>query len=210
MPRFIGQTYHDFMVKLSKRQGISARMLEFLILTCSRSNEARGARWCEIDGDVWTVPAERMKARAEHRVPLAPQVFKIIVQVAGLDDDLLFPSRKRSRSGAGLKTSDQVFAALMRRMGVVGITTHGFRSTFRDWCRDNEIADRELAEMTLAHRVGNSVERAYARSDLIGRRFRLMEQWADFALSGIQPASTKKRARKRIKRHEKGPLAVDR
>ncbi|WP_411642606.1 tyrosine-type recombinase/integrase [Loktanella agnita] len=193
----------NFMEKLSRREGVSARLLEFLILTCSRSNEARGARWDEIDDHIWTVPPERMKARQEHRVPLSAPIDRILAGVAGLDDELIFPSIGKAKNGSSKKTSDQVFAALMKRMGVTGITTHGFRSTFRDWCRDNDMADRELAELVLAHKVGSAVERAYARSDLLERRTQLMDQWAEFALSKVKVFKVKKRPKKRITRVSK-------
>lgn len=168
----------EFMSDLRQREGISARCLEFLILTAARSGEARGARWEEIDGDVWTIPGERMKNGLPHRVPLVPAAKAILDGVKGLDDDLIFPSPSRSSKG-NRQLSDTVFAALYRRMKYENLTTHGFRSTFRDWCSERNTAPREVAEAALSHTVGDRVERAYARSDLFVRRRSLMERWAD-------------------------------
>lgn len=124
-----------FVRTLREREGISARTLEFIILTASRSGEARGARWSEIHGDVWTVPADRMKGGIAHRVPLSPEAVAVLDRVRGLDGDLVFPSRSRGAATEARRQSDTVFKALMKRMGHDdGLTTHGFRSTFRDWC----------------------------------------------------------------------------
>lgn len=171
-----------FVHKLQERDGISARALEFIILTAARSGEARGARWREIQGDVWTVPASRMKGGVVHRVPLSSEALAVLDQVRGLDSDLVFPSPSRGAGNEARQQSDTVFKALMKRMGRDdGLTTHGFRSTFRDWCGESAHVDREVAEAALAHTVGNKVERAYARSDLFDRRRSLMEAWGRFA-----------------------------
>lgn len=166
-----------FMGNLKEREGISARCLEFLILTAARSGEARGARWNEIEGDIWTIPGERMKNGLPHRVPLTSAAVAILESIKGLDSDLIFPSPSRGKKG-NRQLSDTVFAALYKRMKYEGLTTHGFRSTFRDWCSENDAAPREVAEAALSHAVGNRVERAYARSDLFDRRRVLMERWA--------------------------------
>ncbi|MBA3324826.1 MAG: integrase arm-type DNA-binding domain-containing protein [Rhodobacteraceae bacterium] len=171
----------DFMVDLGKREGVSARTLEFLILTAARSGEARGARWCEIEGDVWTVPGERMKGGLTHRVPLSGEALAVLEQVRGLGGDLIFPSMKRGAKGKEKPQSDMVFKALFTRMKHDGFTTHGFRSTFRDWCSESAHADREIAEAALAHSTGNKVERAYARSDHFERRRALMDAWGRYA-----------------------------
>ena len=121
-----------------------------------------------------------MKGGVEHRVPLSQAALEILGQVRGLHDGLVFPSPQLSRLGEVKEQSDMVFKALYRRMGREGITTHGFRSTFRDWCSEFAEAPRELAENALAHAVGNNVERAYARSDLLDRRRALMETWANY------------------------------
>lgn len=171
-----------FFAKLNEREGTSARALEFIILTASRSGEVRGARWDEIDLEacIWTVPADRMKATKPHHIPLAPEAVALLAKVRGLDTELVFPSPNRSREGKVRPMSDMVFKALMDRMAVKDITTHGFRSTFRDWCSESAHADREVAEAALAHAVGTKVEQAYARPDLFERRRRLMETWARF------------------------------
>lgn len=172
-----------FMHDLSSREGVSARTLEFIILTATRSGEARGARWDEIDlsAKVWTVPAERMKRGVPHRVPLSDEAIAVLKKVEGLDKELVFPSAYKAPDGSAKAQSDMVFKALYKRMGREGFTTHGFRSSFRDWCSESAHADREIAEAALAHATGNSVERAYARSDLFERRRSLMALWGQFA-----------------------------
>jgi integrase len=175
------QALPSFSAELSDREGTSARALEFLILTAARSGEVRGARWAEIEEDVWIVPADRMKTHATHRVPLSIEALAVLDRMRGLDADLVFPSPSRDRSGHSRQMSDTVFKALMDRMKRVGQTTHGFRSTFRDWCSESAHADREVAELALSHTVGNKVERAYARSDLFARRRSLMEAWARYS-----------------------------
>ena len=175
-----------FVRMLREREGISARALEFIILTAARSGEARGARWSEIQGDVWTVPASRMKGGIAHRVPLSPEALAILNRVRDLDSDLVFPSPSRGAGNTARQQSDTVFKALMKRMGRDdGITTHGFRSTFRDWCGESARVDREVAEAALAHTVGNKVERAYARSDLFDRRRTLMDSWGRFVAGQV-------------------------
>jgi integrase len=175
-----------FIAKLSEREGVSACALEFAILTCARSGEIRGATWEEVDDkvEVWTVPAQRMKSRRAHRVPLSKAALAVLAKVRGLDAHLIFPSALRDKQGKAKIMSDMAFKALCGRMKVEGITTHGFRSTFRDWCRESAHADRAVAEAALSHGTGNEVERAYARSDLFERRQALMEAWARFAVGG--------------------------
>lgn len=182
MPALPWKGLPAFVRMLREREGISARALEFIILTAARSGEARGARWREIQGGVWTIPAARMKGGIAHRVPLSPQAVAVLDSVRGLDGDLVFPSPSRGAGNAARQQSDTVFKALMKRMGRDdGLTTHGFRSTFRDWCGESAHVDREVAEAALAHTVGNKVERAYARSDLFDRRRALMDAWGRFA-----------------------------
>lgn len=167
-----------FMAELQRRNAVSARALEFIILTASRSSEARKAKWCEFDLEsaLWVVPAERMKMGLEHRVPLSPKAVAVLKFCKGFGSDLVFPAHN-------LKSpmSDVVFSALMKRMDHSDLTTHGFRSTFRDWCSEHQNASRDAAELSLAHRIGNATERAYARSDLLEQRRDLMDQWANFA-----------------------------
>jgi len=170
-----------FMLELSAREGISARCLAFIILTAVRSREAREARWDEIDGDVWTVSAERMKRGVAHRVPLSAAALTQLESVRGLHHELIFPSANRNRDGSAKPMSGTVFAALMKRMKREGFTTHGFRSTFRDWCGEIAKGEREVPEAALSHAFGDRVERAYARSDLFKRRIAVMEAWARYA-----------------------------
>lgn len=171
-----------FMGDLAQREGLSARCLEFIILTASRSGEARGARWEEIDtkAAMWTVPAERMKRGVAHRAPLSPQALAALEAVRGLDADLVFPAAQRGKDGTAKVQSDMVFKALFKRMKREGFTTHGFRSSFRDWASESAHAEREVAEAALSHAVGNEVERAYARSDLFERRRKLMDAWGRY------------------------------
>lgn len=170
-----------FMSELAGREGVSARALEFAILTCLRSKEVRGALWSEIHGDVWEVPGARMKAGTAHRVPLSPEALEVLDRVRGLDPVLVFPSTSKGPQGAAKPMSDAVFRALFNRMGRSGFTTHGFRSTFRDWCSESAHADTEVAETALAHKVGSKVQRAYARSDLFDRRKELMDAWGRYS-----------------------------
>ena len=172
-----------FTAQLADREGVSARCLEFAILTAARSGEARGATWAEIDlvGKVWLVPGDRMKRGLPHRVPLSRAALEVLEKVRGLDPALVFPSVQRGADGAGKDMSDMVFKALTDRMGRKGFTTHGFRSSFRDWCSESAKADQEVAEAALSHASGNAVSRAYARSDLFDRRRVLMEAWSSFA-----------------------------
>ena len=155
--------------------------LEFLILTAARSGEARGALWSEMDLDTatWTVPAERMKAGLEHRVPLSPRAVAILAEANSIHDgsDLVFPSPLRP----GKPMSDMTLIKLLRNLGFADRTTvHGFRSSFRDWAAECTSAPHAIMELSLAHVVGNAVEAAYARSTLIEKRRALMAQWATY------------------------------
>ena len=176
-----------FMQDLRHRAGMSARALEWCILTAARLGEALGTRWREIDcaAGVWECPAERMKAGRAHRVPLSPSALALLASVpAGELDDLVFPGAK-----PGNPMSNMVMVALFRRMGVSGITSHGFRSTFRDWAGEATNHPREICEAALAHAVGNAVEQAYRRGDALEKRRVLMTEWAEFIDSGTPEAS---------------------
>ena len=165
-----------FMSRLGDVSGLGARALEFAILAAARSGEVRGAEWREIDlsAKVWTIPAARMKAGREHRVPLTPAMLSILQSLPRFGDgDLVFPSSK------GRKLSDRTLLAVLRRMEIP-VTVHGFRSTFRDWCGEYTNFPREIAEAALAHSTGNAVEQAYRRGDALEKRRRLMEAWAAF------------------------------
>lgn len=170
-----------FMDDLRARQGFAARALEFAVLTACRSGEVRGAVWSEIDLDkgLWTIPAERMKAKRPHRVALsgaALELLKSLPRVEG--SDLVFPGMKQGRS-----LSDMTLTALMRQMafkdaaGRVAVP-HGCRSTFRDWVAERTNYPADLAEMALAHVIGNKTEAAYRRQDMIERRREMMDAWA--------------------------------
>ena len=164
-----------FMADLAGRKGVAALALRFLILTAARSGEVRGARWSEFDleNGVWAVPGERMKAKMDHRVPLTAEALAALDAARGLDPDLVFPGQRR-----GKPMSDMTLTAILRRMERGDFTAHGFRSTFRDWAAERTSAPREIAELCLAHFVGNAVERAYRRSDLFDKRRDLMDRWA--------------------------------
>lgn len=165
-----------FMVKLRAAAGMGARALEFAILTAARSGEVRGARWDEIDmtAAVWTVPAERMKAGKEHRVPLSAAALALLERLPRMEGcPLVFPSAR------GGMLSDMTLSAVLRRMKLEAVP-HGFRSTFRDWAAERTHYPREVAEMALAHAVGDKVEAAYRRGDLFEKRRRLMDDWAAF------------------------------
>ena len=164
----------DFVIKLQDRDGIAAIGLEFLILTAARTGEVIGARWDEIDENVWTIPAERMKGAAEHRVPLTDMAAKTLERArAASHSEYVFPGMKPERP-----MSNMAFLKLLQRMGHGDITAHGFRSTFRDWAAEQTNFPREVAEMALAHSVSDKVEAAYRRGDLFEKRRKLMEAWA--------------------------------
>lgn len=166
-----------FMIELRKQAGVSALALQFVILTAARSGEVRGMTWAEVDIDqrVWLVPADRMKARREHRVPLSDQAIKVLKQAQDIyaetpgPHDLVFP-------GAKGRLSDMSLTAVLRRMNAE-VTAHGFRSSFRDWSGESTHHPREVIEQALAHRVGDATELAYARSDLLAKRAALMADW---------------------------------
>lgn len=165
-----------FIERLRQRPAIAARALEFTILAATRTTETREATWSEIDGDVWTIPAERMKAGKAHRVPITARMREILDEVAPLriKDGLIFPGDQRIEP-----MSRMAMLMLLRRMNE-GFTVHGFRSAFRDWAGDCTPFPRELIEEALAHAVGSAVERAYRRSDALAKRRSLMEAWEKF------------------------------
>ncbi|MDQ2927195.1 MAG: integrase arm-type DNA-binding domain-containing protein [Pseudomonadota bacterium] len=165
-----------FMKLLRRQEGIGARALAFVVLTAARSGEVRGATWSEVDLDaaLWTIPANRMKSGREHRVPLSKPALRLLRSIAGdhLPDDPLFPGMR----GA---LSDMSLTAVLRRMKVAA-TAHGFRSTFRDWVSEYTDHSGEVAEMALSHTIGDKVEAAYRRGDLLEKRISLMSDWALF------------------------------
>jgi len=164
-----------FVGALHKREAVAALALEFTILTAARTGEVIGAKWEEVDLDkaLWTIPASRMKAGKEHRVPLSPRAVEILKSTQGLRKEWLFPATK------GGKMSGMAMTMLLRRMKV-DVTVHGFRSGFRDWSAECTGYAHEVAEMALAHTIENKVERAYRRGDLFDKRRRLMDDWATY------------------------------
>lgn len=174
-----------FVRELARRTSTAARALQFIILTGARVGEALGARWGEFDlhSALWTVPAQRMKAAREHRVPLSPPALSILKEMQTLRrsdgaDGLVFPGAREGRPLSGMST-----AMLLRRMGRSDLTTHGFRSSLRDWTAECTNFPREIAEAALAHQVGDAVERAYRRGDALEKRRVLMKEWGEFLYS---------------------------
>lgn len=177
---------------LQTRSGIAAQALQFLTLTVARSGEVRGMTWDEVDVDkgLWIVPAERMKASREHRVPLTDRTRALLEALPRMKDSpyVFFAPR-------GGMLSDMTISAVMRRMNADAAhktgsgyldprskrpaVPHGLRSTFRDWAAEHGV-ERDLAEMALAHTVGSAVERAYRRTDMLERRRKLLERWEGF------------------------------
>ncbi|RYH33636.1 MAG: site-specific integrase [Alcaligenaceae bacterium] len=167
--------------KIADTEGSGARALLLQVLTAGRSGEVRGAMWQEFDLDaaVWTIPAARMKAKKEHRVPLSKQAVALInaiPRVAG--SAYLFPSRSSTEK----PVSDMTLTAVMRRMNLDAVP-HGFRSTFRDWAAECTPYPGDVVEMALAHTIANKVEAAYRRGDMLAKRAPLMQEWADYCLA---------------------------
>jgi integrase len=170
VPAFIGQ--------LRERDAIAALALEFVILTATRSGEVLGAKWPEIDFEekVWTIPAQRMKAGREHRVPLSDTALAILTRLSHVrTGESIFAGRHLDKP-----LSPAAMRNLMTRAGVDGATVHGFRSAFRDWTGNETHTPREVAEAALAHSVGDKAEQAYRRSDALEKRRALMTAWAAF------------------------------
>jgi integrase len=165
-----------FMKELGQRQGMAARALELTILTAARTGEIIGARWPEVDleAKVWTVPAERMKAKREHRVPLSPWAVDIL-KALPREADYVFPGTEKDTA-----ISNMAMNQLLKRMERNDITVHGFRSTFRDWAAERTAYPNHVVEMALAHVIGDKVEAAYRRGDLFEKRTRLMAEWAKY------------------------------
>lgn len=174
-----------FYADLRTRKAMAAKALMFTCLTGSRTSEALGLRWEELDLEarLWTCPAERMKGGEEHRVPLTDEMLAIIEPLKAMKSDYVFEGQKRHKP-----LSNMSMLMLLRRMQVDDVTVHGFRSTFRDWASEVSGVPREVAEMSLAHTVGSNVERAYARSDLLKKRRALMNDWSVFVTGAAVPA----------------------
>jgi integrase len=163
---------------LLTQDSVGALCLSYTISTCARSGEARGATWREIDLNeaTWTIPAERMKTRRPHRVPLSPLALDILRRMHPGDapDAIVFPGLKHR------PLTDTALKSVLRRMKRVDLTVHGFRSTFRDWAGETTNYPRGVIEMALAHQIGDATERAYARGDLFRRRRKLMNDWGAY------------------------------
>jgi integrase len=180
-----------FVERLQERPAIAARALEFLILTAARTGEVIGAHWNEIDlpNKTWTVPAARMKAHREHRVPLSPRALTILkvmqsVRQNDANDAYVFPGAK-----AGISLSDWAMIMLLRRMNGGEFKVHGFRATFKTWASHRTSFQNEIVEASLAHIIGGKVEQAYMRGDMFEKRRRLMQQWATFCTTAPAPQS---------------------
>ena len=168
----------ELLSDLRQRGGVAALALEFLILTAARSGEVMGARWEEFDLDhaIWTIPAHRMKAAREHRVPLTDRAIKILEKLRMLESEsFVFPGKK-----VGTPLSTMAMAMALRRMTTEHVTVHGFRSSFRDWAAEQTSFAREVAEAALAHVVADRVEAAYRRTDLFEKRRELMQEWGEY------------------------------
>ena len=167
-----------FMADLRAREGTAARALEFTILTVARTEETLGMRWAEVDLDtgVWTVPASRMKAGREHRIPLSPTALRLLHSLPRFEGvEYVFPGK------TGKALSNMTMLELMRRMGRKEVT-HGFRSTFRDWVSECTSYSGEMAEAALAHVIKNAVEAAYRRGDQMEKRRKMMNDWSVFCM----------------------------
>lgn len=178
-PAMNWQSVPAFYAALGWQDGMSARALQFAILTAARSGEVRGATWDEVDGEsaLWSLDAERMKAGRPHRVPLGSEAMALLARlpkIAGCN--WIFPGMRNQR------LSDMSLSAVLKRMGVKDVTVHGFRSSFRDWAADNSAHHPETVEMALAHSVGSKVERAYRRGDQLEKRKLLMEDWESWLM----------------------------
>jgi integrase len=181
-----------FMERLQTRHAVAARALEFTILTAARTGEALGATWPEIDLEkaLWTIPAVRMKAKREHRVPLSPAVVSLLRVMLGhrrtagsAKGNFVFPTQMPG-SDADAPLSSMAMEMILRRMEVP-VTVHGFRSTFRDWSAERTDTPNEVCEAALAHVIGNRVEAAYRRGDLLEKRRKLMDDWALYCVSEV-------------------------
>lgn len=170
----------DFISLLQKQESISARSLEFTILTACRTQEVLGAKWDELDLEdrIWTIPSDRMKMKREHQVPLTDRMLKIIKAMEMFkekENDYIFPGSKEDKP-----QSNMTMLNLLKRVKRTDITVHGFRSTFRDWVAENTTFPGEVAEMALAHKIMNDVEAAYRRGNLLDKRRELMSDWDDY------------------------------
>ena len=179
-----------FMQALQAQAGVGALALRFAILTAARTGEVIGATWAEIDlgAALWTVPASRMKAGREHRVPLSEPALAVLGEVAKLRTTTAPSAPVFPGAIAGKGLSNMAMLTLLRRMERGDLTAHGFRSTFRDWAAETTAYPSEVVEMALAHAVGDKVEAAYRRGDLFEKRRRLMDEWGTFSTTSTAPS----------------------
>ena len=179
-------------VRRSRSDWSTKLAFEFLVLTAARSGEVRGAQWSEMDLDerLWKVPAERMKTREAHEVPLSARALAVLKEAEALlgarNSELVFPTASNSIM------SDATMSKLVRNLGIEAVP-HGFRSSFRSWCSDTGV-DREVAERCLAHTVGNQVEQIYQRSDILERRRVVMETWGEYVGELVGATDTDRRS----------------
>jgi integrase len=167
----------EMMQVLSQKETISSLALQFVILNASRTGEVLYGQRSELEDDVWTIPASRMKAKKEHQVPLGFRAIQILEGARSMDPDSSYLFSRNCRplsNNTMMKTLGQILP---------GLTVHGFRSTFRDWVAEETDHSPEVAEMALAHSIGNKVEAAYRRGKLLDRRRKLMNDWQNFCLS---------------------------
>ena len=176
----------SFMQQLRSDTGVASRALEFTILTAARTNEVIQAEWSEFDLNrkTWAVPAERMKSKRRHRVPLSAAAVAVLTAVKGRDKTYVFLGHKRHSH-----LSNAAMMQVLKRLELSGITVHGFRSTFRDWCAESTNYSADVAEMALAHALRDKTEAAYRRGDLFEKRVRLMTDWARYCSKPAKPAA---------------------
>ena len=177
----------DFMRLLEQRPGIAALALRYTILCAARTGEVTGMRWDEVNlaERLWVVPADRMKAGQQHRIPLSDAALEILRGLpVEADNPHCFVGR-----GAGRALSNTSMLGLLKTLHA-GLTVHGFRSSFRLWCAERTAFPADVAEMALAHAVGSQVQRAYQRSDLLEQRRALMAQWAGFCMTPQAESAT--------------------
>jgi integrase len=168
-----------FMIELGQRPEMSARALQFAILTAARPGEVLGARWSEVEGDVWTVPGERMKTGRPHRVPLSKRAVELLADLPR-EGEYVFPGRH-----AGRPYAHDGLIKLCYRLGC-NVTAHGFRATFKTWASERTNYPREIIEAALAHVIGDAAEQAYARGDMLARRRQLMDDWARYCTRNVR------------------------
>ena len=177
-----------FMNSLQKQEGLAARALELCVLTALRTNSLLGGLWSEVDLEtcIWRVPGRRMKGGMDYEVPLSQDAMAIIRDLHAIRiNDFMFFGQRKDRP-----LSNMAMSMLLRRMKVTNATVHGFRSTFRDWAGDETDHEREVAEGSLSHRIGNQAEQAYRRQSALRKRRQLLEDWAAYCRSGLATNST--------------------